>query len=152
MRKNILPKDVSINIGHFIEMGDSPIDFHFDGDLCNEIKDNTLNGLMSSYPIYKDGKCYELKVEVDPKMYCVNWCGKEEWHCTLTNLIYPMAMRLKEEYELMEANTQKEDAPMLLNEVRIGNTYKCWHTLYDLYVEELIVDTDKMTIEMELGS
>lgn len=152
MRKNILPNNVSINLGHFIEMGESPIDYFYVDDFCDEIKDNTLNGIMSSYPIFKDGECYKLEVEVDPMMHCVNWCGREEWHCMLTNLIYPMAMRIKEEYELMEVNTQKKDMPMLYNEIRKGDAYECWHTLYDLYVEELIVDTDKMTIEMELGS
>ena len=152
MRKNILSEDVSINFGYFIEVGDSPIDIHIPTDICNAIGGKHLKGKLSSYPIYKNGECYDIECEVDPDMGYMNWGDKKEWFCRLTSLLYPLAMRLKKEYEVMEANTKKEDAPMLINEVRIGDKYHCFHSLYDLYVEKLIIDTDEMTIEMELGS
>ena len=152
MRKNILSEDVSINLGHFIEAGGSPIDIYIPTDISNAIGDKHLTGKLSSYPIYKNGECYNIECDVDPDMGYMNWGDKSEWFCRLTSLLYPLAMRLKKEYEMMEANTQKEDAPLLINEVRKGDEYLCFHSLYDLYVEELIIDTDKMTIEMELGS
>ena len=152
MRKNIKPKFVTINLGYFIESGGSPIDLYLPQALCKEIKFNKLKGIMSSYPIYKEGDCYELTVDVDTKMYCFNWDGKKQWTCTLADIIYPLAMRLKEEYDTMFAETTKEDNSLLLNEIRKGDTYDCYHSLSDLYVEEIIIDTEKLTVEMVLGS
>ena len=152
MKRNILSKDVLINLGNFIEAGGSPIDIYIPTDISNAIGGKHLTGKLSSYPIYKNGECYDIECDIDPDMGCMNWGYKSEWFCRLTSLLYPLAMRLKQEYEVMKANTQEVDAPMLLNEVRKGDDYECFHSLHDLYVEEIVVDTDEMTIEMVLGS
>lgn len=152
MRNNIIPQSVTINLGSFIESGGSPIDLFLPNTLCKKIQFNKLKGVMSSYPILKEGDFYELSVEVEPKMVFSNWGGEKQWTCLLSNIIYPMAMRLKEEYDTMVSETKKEDNPFFYNEIRKGGTYECYHSLSDLYVEEIIIDTDNLTVEMVLGS
>jgi len=152
MRKNIIPQSVTINLGSFIESGGSPIDLFLPNTLCKKIQFNKLKGVMSSYPILKEGDFYELSVDVEPKMIFSNWGGEKHWTCLLSNIIYPMAMRLKEEYDTMVSETTKEDNPLLINEIREGSIYECIHTLSDIYVDEIIIDTEKLTVEMVLGS
>ena len=107
---------------------------------------------MDSYPICKNGEYYELSTEICPNMVCGCWGGGKEWSCRLTDIIYPLALRLKQEYDVMEANTKREEPPRLQNEVRTGDEYECYHSLYDIWIEEVIVDTDNLTVEMIVGS
>lgn len=151
MKVDLLPEDVSINIGHLIEAGGSPVDIILPSEICNQIQFENLYGTVDSYPIFKNGECYDLHAEVNPQMTCVCFGDEKHWRCSLTNLVYPLAMRLKNEYDIMEAHT-KAASTNLLNEVREGEEYECLHSLSDLYVEELNVDTDAMTVEMVLGS
>lgn len=153
MKKNILIDGMSINLGHLIEQDfESPINYHIPTDICNIIGENTIKGKLSSYPIYKDGECYPLDFDLKPEMGYSNWNGKKDYFCFLTDLLKPFAMRLKKEYDMMKNNTEKVDNPFVLNECRSGENYECWHSIYDLYVEGLILDTDDMSITMELGS
>ena len=153
MKKDILIDGMSINLGQLIEQDfESPINYHIPTDICNSIGDSTIKGKMSSYPIYKDGKCYPIEFEFKPEMGYCDWGGRKDYFCFLTDIIKPFAMRMKEEFDKMEEKTEKKDIPMLINECRSGENYECWHSIYDLYVEELILDTDDMSITMELGS
>ena len=153
MKKSILIDGLSINLGAFIEHGcESVIDYHIPTDICNSIGDSTIKGKMSSYPIYRDGDCYPIEFEFKPDMGWLNWNGEKEYCCYLTDILKPFAMRMKEEFDKMEEKTEKKDNPVLINECRSGENYECWHSIYDLYVERLVLDTKDMSITMELGS
>ena len=57
-----------------------------------------------------------------------------------------------QEEQATQEETTKEDNPLLINEIREGSIYECIHTLSDIYVDEIIIDTEKLTVEMVLGS
>ena len=86
MKIDLIDENVSISLGALIEQGDSPIDIYIPSRICNEIRGKHFMGKFSSYPIYKNDKCYDIECEVDPNMMCICWGGEEEWSCRLTNL------------------------------------------------------------------
>lgn len=133
MKVDLINERMTINLGALIEQGGSSIDVYIPNAICERIKDKPLKGIFCSYPIYKDGECFELECEVNPQMG-VSFFGKTEYWCRLSNLILPMGLKLKELYDNMTEGME------------------CYHTLYSLWVEELVVDTDEMTITMSLGS
>ena len=172
---DILPKGMTIYPAMIAEYGGSPVNYRIEGRVAKLIAEKGVTGIVSSYPVYKNGECYDLKVDYDEDIvwYCLikkgsnGWvreygCGvapkKEEeyekptYDFDLFDIVVPLVMRLKGEYDTMVESTKKKETPMLINECREGGEYECWHAFEDLVIEGLVLDTDDMTITMEIGS
>lgn len=152
MKIDILPKDVTINLGHFLQAESCPIDVLVPDNISNMIQDKCLRGILYSYPIYKNDKCYRLKVNINPKQACSDYCGKKHWSGLLSNYIRPLALRLKEEFDMLEAKANSDRFPYLQGVIIDGEKFSCLHSLDNPYVDGIEIDTSRNTIELIVGS
>ena len=172
---DILPDGMTIRPSEIAEFGGCPVSYRIKGKTAKLLAENNVKGIVSSYPVYKGGKCYDLTIDFDEDIVWYELtkkggrgffdseygCGKAPkkegyekptYDYDLFDIVVPMIMRLKQEYDLMVEKTTENNTPMLLNECRNGEEYECWHAFEDLVVEGLVFDTDTMTITMEMGS
>ena len=150
---NMLPDGMTINPSELLEYGGCPVSYWIEGRVAKLLAEKDVKGVISSYPIYKDGKTYPLEVEFDEDIvhYDAYVEGTSLWESgvgvapkmkgykvdysfDLFDIVFPMVVRLKEEYDLR------------------CDEYECWHSFEDLVIEDIYMDTDSMTIHMEMGS
>lgn len=169
---DLLPEGMTISPAMIAEIGGSPVSYRIGGKIAKLIAEKGLKGKVSSYPVYRDGKCYDLDVDFDEDLVWYSSyiegtntyeCGtgvapkkkgyKVDYDFDLFEIVVPMVMRLKSEYDLMEQSTEKtKKDPMMLNECRAGGEYTCLHEFEDLVIEEIVLDTDTMIVSMFCGS
>lgn len=113
-----------------------------DDDIIEMLAGKTVKIKASSYPVYKNGECYPLSVSV--KLNC--------YPEILNDIIYPIALEKQKAYKEMEKATEKKECPELINQVRTGAEYSCWHQFGDIVAESLELDTDTMEITLHCGS
>lgn len=170
MKIDLLPKSVNADLEVLAEMECCPIGVYAKGTAAKRIAEKGVKGVVSSYPIYKDGNCYDIEIDLAPNVWYTTTNDGRQFECgyghaperkgwttkysieVMNDIAMPMIKRLKEEYDKCIAETERIDTPMLVNESREGGGYECWHAFGDLVLEGLVLDTDTMTIEMEIGS
>ena len=122
MRKNLIKRGYSINLGELIEMGGSPINWVLPKSIRDEIDGKTMTVRFTSYPIVKRGLAYDVKFK---KLFYNP--------CYITELVWPIALKYQELFDNMGEN---DFAVMNLDEI---------------YITGLFVDTDNLTVEIKIS-